>query len=82
LRLAPSNGPNKVDVSFLHLKTETVRVSRALCVLVTSNYGRWTQSINLVILDIARGHFQNVAPRISKDCPFIGLSCSLTMKFD
>jgi hypothetical protein len=33
LRLALSKGPNKVDVSPLHLRTETGPFSEALCVL-------------------------------------------------
>jgi hypothetical protein len=52
LRLALSNGTNRVDVSptLHHLRMETDPVSEKLYSLVFWNTGRWTKSKNPVIL--------------------------------
>jgi hypothetical protein len=67
LRLALSEGPNRVGVS-LHLRTQTDPVSESSC--FSSNYlesGRWTKSENPVILCVWRMHgavFFRKSPRI------------------
>jgi hypothetical protein len=56
--LVLSKGPNRVGVSFPHLRTKTDPVFETLCFLVIQNSGRWTKSSNPVVLGVIH-HRQN-----------------------